>query len=309
MKSLPLLLLICFSVNLSAQNKFTRFVEGKRITWATEFTDTLHFSNPNLSELLRTQFYEGKIKAALVENSQTMQPVIFQSLPEVLQRMRPNAEIENNSLRDSLFSSSAFDERTRDMVEVRDIIYLEKGKLRSQVYTVSPKYLVQTSWGMVLGVSNLFTTAFNDKRSPSKSVLKKAMPVGGSSRRIVLDEEAGYSLKQLYGQNLLDAIWNDLDGKNYEIYRLDSNKRISLRDISAGLIRVPVYDETGKIARSVDGPLSPESFHSVDIVQNWSYNKEKNLLFGTISHLLLNLKNGTSENEMLQPLLKIVVKQ
>lgn len=301
------LLFIVFIQNATAQHKYNKFVEGKKVQWAAEFSDTFHFNNPNLSELLRTRFLEGEIKAALVEDWQQMNVVRYESVPAVLRRMRPNEEIAESAFRDSLFSPGAFNDQTKDIVEIKDIIYLEKGKLKSQAYAVSPKYVVQTSWGMVLGISNLFSTAFNEKRNPSKADLRKAVPIGGSSRRILLEDDPGNLLKQLYGQNLLEAIWNDLDGKNFELYRIDSNKRITLKDISTGLIRIPVYDESGNLVRSVDGQLSPESFHSIDLVQSWTYNQQKNRLFGTISHLLLNLKTGTGNSEMIKPLVKIIV--
>jgi hypothetical protein len=308
MKISMLVLCLMISNLISAQNKFNRFVEGKKIQWAADFTDTFHFSNPNLSEMLRMQLLEGKIKAGLIEDQESMAKISYENLTSVLYRMRPNAEIAPAAFRDSLFSGSAFDTQTKDLVEIRDIIYIEKGKLNALAYAVSPKYTVQTSWGMVLGISNLFTTAFNDKKTTSRSVLKKAIPIGSSRRRLNMDEQAGQPLKQLYGQNLLDALWPYLGSKNYEIYRIDSNKRISVAEIGLGLLDVPVYDVNGNMAGKAAAKLTPESFSSLEILQNWSYHKEKNLLFGRISEIILYFNIGSAEEKFLKPLVRILVK-
>lgn len=292
-----------------AQNKFTRFVESKKISWAADLSDTFHFPRPNLSELLREQFFNNKIKVALVEDMQTMQPISYESLPAVLSRMRPNVEIEPAAYRDSLFSPNAFDQRLKDLVEIRDIVYIEKGLLRSYAYAVSPKYLVQTSWGLVLGMSNLFTTALTEKRTFSNSVQKKATTLGSTIQTIVLDDNGAKAIKQLYGQNLLQALWPYLTSKHYEIFRVDSNKKIDLQEVTLSLIQVPAYDGNGNIVPAPVAPaLSAESFYSVDIVQDWFYNKEKNILLGKIAYLLLNIKSGGSDDPTIKPLLKIVVK-
>ena len=301
--SVILLLLLFITGSVSAQHRYNNFVEEKNIRWAAEFSDTFHFSNPNLSEILRTQFLEGDIKVALVDDLENMESLRFESLPAVMRRMRPNEEIAPTALRDSLFSPGAFNQQTKDLLEIRDIIYLEKNRLKSQVYAVSPKYIVQTSWGMILGTSNLFTTAFNSKRNWSKRVKRKAERIGGSRRTILLNENAGKSLKILYDQNLLQAIWPQLNSKYFETSRIDSVKTA---------LNVPRYDENGApgtIARLVPG-LTPESFYSVDIYQTWFYNKQKNVLFGNIEYLVLNIKSGGEDNnnQQVQPLLKVLVK-
>jgi hypothetical protein len=128
---LAFLLVYSISIASFAQNKFSRFVEGKNILWAAGFADTFHFSNPNLSELLRIAFLEGNIKVALVEDPDRMQQLRFESPSMVLQRMSPNADNNAITFKDSLFSTNIFNEQTKDLVEIQEIIYLEKNRLKS----------------------------------------------------------------------------------------------------------------------------------------------------------------------------------
>jgi hypothetical protein len=57
-------------------------------------------------------------------------------------------------------------------------------------------------------------------------------------------------LKQLYGQNLLQAIWPYLHRKQYEFYRMDSSIKIPFEKINMSLVSnpaVPQYNAEGNL--------------------------------------------------------------
>jgi hypothetical protein len=328
-KILPLFFLLYAQAGFS-QNTFTKFIENKKVQFAMLANDTFHFSNPDLSSLLRESFNKGKIKVSLLEDDKATGKLTYANKEAVINRIAPNREskvvdAEGNvtatvvEAEDPLFSTRYFDEQTRDLVEVQQVLYLESGKLRSYIPYISPKYAVFTSWGQKLGISNAFSTGFNKSRSLSSSVKKKAGLAGITRTMLRLDTVLQQNmLKQLYGQNLLQALWPHLHKKQYDIYRMDSAMKIPFEKINMSLVqnlRVPVYDAEGNVTGSKkismdDQPLNPAMISSVQIVQSWYYHARKNLLFNEITELVLYAKKSPQEAgvEITAPILKIMLK-
>jgi hypothetical protein len=79
-------------------------------------------------------------------------------------------------------------------------------------------------------------------------------------------------------------------------------------------LNIPFYDEEGNPVNKKlpleDQLLNASTFTSVDLVQDWFYHAEKNILFNKISHIILyapKMKNGQPEAKA-SPLLKILLK-
>jgi hypothetical protein len=280
--------------------------------------------------LLRDGFDKGKISVSIPDDDKAAGKVTYSSKEAILNRLAPNREsrvvdadgnvtsmvVEAGS---PLFSSRYFDEQTKDLVETAQILYIESGVLKSYVPYISPKYAVFTSWGQKLGISNSFTTGFNKDRSISSAIRKKAVFMGTTTTGIRLDTISQETmLKQLYGQNIVQALWLHLDTKRYEFYRLDSMIKIPFEKINIGLVQnlsVPVYDAEGNVTGSKkifmdDQPLNPSMMSSVQIVQNWYYHAERNLVFNKITELVLYAKKSPGEAgvEIAAPILKIMLK-
>ncbi len=330
MKKLFVLLCLLPANRVFSQDFFTKFVEKKQVRFATYFTDTFHFSNPNLSLAVRTLVASGNIKASIsVDGKKTGKPR-YAGSEEIRAKIFPNRESkvmdpEGNvtatvvEAEDPLFSARYLDEQTNDMVEIPQILYIQSGRLRSYIPFFSTKYAVFTSWGQKLGISNAFNTGFNADRSTTSSVKKKSKLLGSTMTKMRLDTfQQENLLKQLYGQNMLQALWPFLGKKQYEIYRLDSTTRIEFEKLHMGLVNkmsVPVYDEVGnltgtKVLTMQDQPLLPSVFEAIQVKQNWYYSERKNILFSTITELILHGKNGDqiSGEQIVVPVLKILLK-
>lgn len=220
---------------------------------------------------------------------------------------------------DPLLDSRYFDEQTNDMLEVPQIVYVESGRVKSYVPFFSAKYAVFTSWGQKLGVSNAFNTGFNTDMDISIRAERKSAIVGHTSTTIRLDTlDSNKPLKQLYGQNLLQALWPHLRDKRYDIYRMDSMLLTPFNKLHKGLISqlsVPVYDADGGIQGHTKFametlPLLATDFNEMQLTQTWYYNEQKNILFSRITELVLyapaeNYAPGTRLNK---PMLKILLK-
>jgi hypothetical protein len=294
-----------------------------------QFTDTFHFGNPNLSLLIRERLSKGAIKAVLPAEEKTGDKIKYAGTEEIRARIAPNKEVkvidsEGNvtativEAKDPLLDSRYFDEQTRDMVEIPQVFYIESGKIRSYIPYFSAKYSVSTSWGQKLGISNAFNTGFNTDRSLSSSVKKRASLVAATKTMIRLDTlQSQEVLKQLYGQNLLKALWPHLHKKHFEIFRVDSMKKIPFEKLHIGLvsqINVPIYREDGSLEGTTkypveNLPLLPAAIGKMEVVQNWYYNERKNILFSNITELILfPASNYGQPAQPGKPILKILLK-
>jgi hypothetical protein len=330
MKKLFFLFLLLPVHRVFSQDPFTKFVEKKQVRFATYLVDTFHFSNPNLSLVARTLLANGSVKARIPVEQKNERMPGYAGIEDIRARISPNREskvmdADGNitgtvvEAGDALLSSRYFDEQTSDLVEIPQILYIESGQLKSYVPYFSTKYAVFTSWGQKLGISNAFNTGFNKDRSASKRDIKNARMLGATSTTIRLDTiKQENLLKQLYGQNLLEGLWPSIGKKQYQIYRIDSMTRIAFEDLRRGLFSstsVPIYDEEGKLTDTkvspIDlEPLHPSAFVSMQLKQNWFYNERKNILFSTITELILHATKGAPVNgeQILTPILKILLK-
>jgi hypothetical protein len=331
MKKLTFLFLLGWANLLLAQDQYTKFVEKPSVTWAADISDTFHFSNPNLSLLLRERLNKAEIKAGIIESEAGASVKKETALEAILDRVAPNRvkQIINadgniisiiKEAENPLLSSFYFDRQTSDMVEMKQVLYVQSGKLKTYIPFVSPKYSVYTSWGQKLGIANAFSTAFTTKRSFSKQVRKKAISLGSSVTKINLEQPAPINmLKQLYGQNLLQALWPGLKKNYYSVYRTDSSIQISFSKINESLINpalltMPLFEtseNTGRQTINLELPmLTPASFSSIELVQDWYYHTKSNRVYSSITQLTLQAYKWTNnkKNDKETPVLKILLK-
>ena len=330
-KSIATVFVLCgLSSHVLSQSFATRFIEQKKVQWAAWVTDTAHFSDPNLSLLLRKRFEKDEIKAVRSFSLQAIDAVkksdiLFIKKEALTEYMNESTFNENGNLsatppppRIDLFSKEKFGSNVNDMVEFEQIFYVESGRLKNFVWSVSPKLNVITPQGTFLGISNLFTTAINTNRRLNRSIRKKAIPLGTSNTSFSLQNDSGFHmLKKMYNRNLLESLWPQIGSDHYEIISIDSSRRISKENISAYIwgntesMMIPVYDADGNIS-STAGSMAVEANHfsAVSFTQNWFYNAKKNILFSNVSSMTLFIfrPKATGEKAVETPVLKINIK-
>ena len=312
-----------------SQSVFTKFIENKSVQWAADISDTFHFVHPNLSLSLRNRVNAGEINVSISEEDKFTGEINYATKDDIINRIAPNREkkiadddgnltgtvIESEN---PLFSVNYFDTQTNDLVEIEQILYLQSGRLKSYTPWFSPKYAVYTSWGQKLGVANAFTTGFNKSLHISSGIQKRAQLLGSTKTMMRLDTNKNM-LKQLYEQNLMQALWPHLNKKFYAVYRMDSLIKIQFQNINMSLvdsrkIDVPVYDSAGTITGSQiftneDQPLNLSAITGIQLEQNWYYNAKKNIVYSTITALVLFAKkiNSDKQDELASPVLKIML--
>ena len=126
-------------------------------------------------------------------------------------------------------------------------------------------------------------------------------------------------IKQLYGYNLLEALWPNLDKNYYKIYQANSSFSISFSKLTESLLNaavmtVPVFKAEANAntqqTKLPDQLLTAASFTSIELVQDWFYNEKSNSVHTTITHIILNAlqwNNGIRKTKE-SPVLKIMLK-
>lgn len=330
MNRLSSFLLLLFSQLAHSQESFTKFSEKKTVKWAAFVTDTLRFSNPNLSLLLRQQLNSGRIKAGTVTWDDNF--IIDKNISKAIitERIAPNqiSQVANDNgeiiatvreAEDVLLSGKYFDKEINDLVEMAQVIYIQDDKLRSYVPWASPKHFVYTSWHQKLGMANAFSTAFNTCRAFTSRQKRQSIFLGRSSSNLVPDSTSRMKMvKQFYGHQLLQELWPLIAKNNYELFAIDSSRATSFEQLTQSLLgvsnpAVPVYDEEGNLGsyQSLPPlPLSAGSFTGVALEQEWYYHSKKNRVFTLPTALLLyakKRKDGLLQEEA-SPILKIMLR-
>lgn len=288
-----------FVTGIQAQTAYTKFIESKHINWAARHTGPIQFSEINFSLLLRKRFSINEIRGVNPDKLEIENKLEYIIPAEVQTRINPGFGDTLNFHNDPLFSPVYFNADINRQVEVQQVLYVEKGVIKSTVNMVSPQFTVTTPAGTLLGTGKVFTTALNSKKCIKKSIQNKAIFLGTTS----VSFETLQLQKQVFGLDLPACIWPGLDSK-YEIVRIDSNKTITKDDLNKSLVtvHVPVYDEQGNLEKTaiVQPVLTADSFKVSEIEQEWFYSKKKNILFSRVKSLILNFSTT--------PLLKLTLK-
>ena len=330
MKQTSVVLLLFFSRQCYCQDTFTGFSESKKVRWAAHFTDTVRFKITNLSLLLRQKLNQGLIKAGTVAWDETIKVNKNVSKETIENNIAPNqtSQLTNESgaviatvkeAEDPLLSSKYFDDDIKDLVEIAQVLYVTRGKLKSVVTWVSPKYYVHTSWNQKLGMANAFSTAFNYYRKVSSRLMRQSINLGSTSIVLVPDSLRSVKMiKQLYEHSLLKELWPMIAGDKFKMMKIDSAQSIFFIQLNQSLLGqaaapVPVYDEEGKLGSYYTlspQPLTAASFPKLVVEQEWYYHSKKNRLSARPTSLVLYAtKNSNGQPEKnASPLLKIMLK-
>ncbi len=122
-------------------------------------------------------------------------------------------------------------------------------------------------------------------------------------------------LKEVYGRNMIEAIWNEIMNDKNEFIDIKSGQKTSVKDLQEytfpGSITIPVYDSLGNITgtKNYNEPLSPFLFQQIEITQHWFYNYSNNIVVNTIPEItLFRRMDPHDESAVLMPVLKIIFK-
>lgn len=295
---------------LRSPTKFDKFISSPKVTWAAYSNDTLRFDTLSFTDELLKRFQKNEIKISFPisrDSLMTNDKITYLDKKQLDQMSYPPGEFQTPTNR--------IDNRS-NFVNVEQILYVADGKLYSYIPWVTPEISIYTSSGRFIASSEYFSSCINDKYNFSSSKRDKLVSIKSTKKKISLNSIPGKDmLKQLYGLNILEAIWNDLLDEKNEVIEISSGKNILLKNIrefnSVNSVIIPLYDSSGNIVgtKKVSEPLIPLLFQQIEITQNWFYNRSKNVVINNIPEIILYRRmDPYNETEELKPVLKITFK-
>ncbi len=296
--------------------KFDKFINLQKIQWAAYIGNTVTLDTYNLTVELCKRFQNNEIKISLPLSRDSLMSgsqIFFLNKTDLAKlSYAPGLSPSTN---EQLKSTNRIDSNSA-LLNLEEILYVANGKLHSYIPWISPKISVYTSRDHFIGTAEYFSSCINTKYKFAPSKRDKLIFINSTKKKIVIDGVPHTDmLKQLYGINILEAIWNYIINDKNEIIDIRSGQTTSLKNVKEftyiNSVQVPLYDSLGNIiaAKTYSEPLSPSLFQQIEINQSWFYDYTKNIVVNNIVDITLFLKNkGAQDEEELKPILKIIFK-
>lgn len=322
--ALPFILLLHGTV-LTAQRKslrtqFDRFVNRPGIEWAAYASDTFNFQSARFNQLLVNRFAQNKIKASLPVESRTgeaneityvwkdaVDDAFYGSRVDTMTDASGNTVTVKKPV--PQIDSAGF-----KLTEVTQILYIEKGVLKSYIPFVTPTLPVYLSTGMYIGERFYFSTCYNYKYNEKPRKKGKLVYLLQTKKLIGLDfAKNGTELKRLYGNDLVKSLWPFVLAGKIPAYAVDKNIQLKPAELDMGLVKTwpvltPVYDQKGAVVKYEVVPVMVDqgNISSILLTQDWYYDHKRNKLNAFIKEMIVNLKKADNPNV---PFVRLVFNQ
>ncbi len=312
-KNLIILLLllsnISFAQNGPRPTQFDKFVNKPNIQWAAYASDTFNFTKADLNNLLLNRIEKNEIKASLPVESRTSgaDQIKYSKLDSINNAFYgDNVDYMMDSMGNEVSIKKPIPKKDTSnfkITEVTQILYIENGTLKSYIPFVTPMLPVYMSTGNYIGESFYFTTGFNYKYNYKHRKKNKLISLGQTKKMLRLNPpQPTDKLKEMYGCNLFETLRPYILENKIEVYTVDGKHKLNPQeiDIAAGNTQpmpIPVYDSTAKVSKYIVGEGSTVygQFTDVQLVQDWYYDRKKNMVFSSIRELFVYSKEGDKE--------------
>jgi hypothetical protein len=322
-KKLTLILLLTnhfsFAQNKTHPTPFNKFVNGPGIEWAAYASDTVNFTGADLNNLLLKRISKNKIKASKPVESRTDEAnkITYSPLDSIDQAFYGDRiDILMDSTGTQYFLKHEIPEKDSSnfkRTEVTQILYIEKGKLKSYIPFITPTLPVYMSTGGYIGERFYFTSCFNYTYKTNLRNKSKLIFLTQTKKIIKLDAaEPTDRLKEMYGNNLLKTLWPYVLDDKIDAFYPGSTRKLKTEELNVSLaynepLLMPMYDDTGNIVgyTVIADPIDTKKFTDVQLLQDWYYDHKKNKVYSNIKEMLLYLKKDDKEPV---PVLRLVLR-
>ncbi len=311
---LTLILLLASHISF-AQNKpqptpFDKFINGQGIKWAAYASDTVNFTSADLNNLLLKRINKNEIKASKPVESRTSDAdkITYSPLDSIDQAFYGDRiDILMDSTGTQYFLKRDIPEKDSSnfmRTEVTQILYIEKGKLKSYIPFVTPTLPVyMMSSGRYIGERFYFTSCFNYTYNSKPRNKSKLIFLTQTKKMISLTKaQKTDQLKELYGQNLIEAIWSYVLNNELDVFAIKDNLKLKPEESEISLainepVLIPVYDSVGSVISYVVSPkpIDLKSFTAVQLLQDWHYDHKRNKVYSNIKEMILYIKKDDKE--------------
>lgn len=312
-KQLTVLILLLSKVSYAQvkpiPTQFDKFVNKPGIQWAAYASDTFNFDRADLNNILLKRLIKKEIKASLPVESRTAAVNHIKYLP--IDSINSAYFGETNG------SGNRIDTARFMITEITQVLYVEKGILKSYIPFITPALPVYLSSGKYLGESFYFNTAYNYKYNRKIRNRNKLIFLGQTTSMLKPAlAQSKDQLKTMYGKNLLETLWPYVLENKIGAFSPEANNKLMPEELNKNLAAVepliaPIYDSVGNILRYEveSGTDKPESFSHVQLVQEWFYDHKRNRLFAQNREMIIFIrKPASSVNKEPVPFFKLVFK-
>ena len=312
---------VCTAQKNNDPTRFDKFINRPEISWAAYANDTFDFDNANLNNILLERLIKKKIKATLPAESRTVTAnsikyvrydSIFNSYFRDKNPVIPVIDSEGEVV-EYVKAVPTIDTSTFRLTEITQILYVVNGILKAYIPWVTPTLPVYISSGKYIGESFYFNTAYNYKYNYKHRKRHDTIFLKQTSSALVTNSNETL-LKELYGKNLVEVIWPFVLNNTITAYSMPDNKKVDPGNLDMFLkndfpMILPLYDSINRVFRydTFIRPLKPKDFTDIILVQDWYYNKTKNIVFNKVRELhLFDERKSASGDKKRQPVLKLV---
>lgn len=291
--------------------RFDKFIHLSKVEWAAYANDTIGFDTYNVSNELYTRFQKDEIRISDPLSRDSLMAgnkIVYLNKKDLELKsfapgyygnaQRPTNRVDSNS----------------SLLNVKQILYVVNGKLYSYTPWISPLISVYTSRDIFIGTTEYFSSCINTKYNFKPSKRDKLIFIKTTKRKILTDNIPRTDLlKQLYGTNLVEAIWKDLLNEKNEVIDIRNEQKVVLKNVKdfshTNTVSIPLYDSLGRITDTTrySEPILPSNFQQIELSQNWFYDRTKNVVVNTITDITLFFRNKGNIDDFI-PAFKITFK-
>jgi len=312
MKLVLILLLpttVVFAQQKNQPTPFDRFVKKPGIVWAAYASDTFNFQDKGFNYLLLNRLAKNEIKASLPVESRTkdVQDIKYISKDAIDVNFYGSridtAMDETGKLIKVERPAATIDSAGFKCTEVTQILYIEKGKLKSYIPFVTPALPVYLSTGRYIGERLYFNTCYNYQYNSKPRKKSKRFFLLQTKKIIDFeDTKINNELKSMYGNNLIKSLWPYVMQNKIPAYAVDNEERLKPEELNMGLVKTwpvlsPIYDSNGAVVKYEVVPVEvdPGKYSGVLLIQDWFYDNKRNKLYARIKEMVLYIKKDDKE--------------
>jgi hypothetical protein len=307
---------ILFAQNKTQPTPFDKFVNKPGIEWAAYASDTVNFTSADLNNLLLKRISKNEIKASKPVESRTTEAdkITYSPQDSIDQAFYGDLiDILMDSTGAQYFLKREVPEKDSSnfkCTEVTQILYIEKGKLKSYIPFITPTLPVHmTSSGEYIGERFYFTSCFNYTYNNKPRNKSKLVFLTQTKKMISLTTtQRTDQLKEMFGQNLVETLWPHVLKDEIDVFAIKDNRKLKLEELKGDLVFddpliVPIYDSLYTIPPDIFDPINPGRFTDVQLLQYWYYDHKGNKVYSTIKEMVLYAKKDDKET---LPVLRLV---
>ena len=297
---------------------FDKFVNKSGIEWAAYASDTVNFTRADINNLLLKRIIKHEIKASKPVESRTSDAdkITFSPMDSIdLAFYGDRIDILMDSTGTQYFMKRELPEKDSSNfkgTEVTQILYIEKGKLKSYIPFITPTLPVyMMSSGKYIGERFYFTSCFNYTFNSKPRNKNKLFFLTQTKKMISLTKtQKTDQLKEMYGQNLVETLWPHVLKNELDVFAIKDNRKLKPEESAISLainepVLIPIYDSVGTVISYVVSakPINLKSFTAVQLLQDWHYDRKRNKVYSDIKEMILYVKEDDKET---LPVLRLV---